>query len=157
MAKKNPTSIRLTDEEKQLLSLVQKDLNDISENDVFKFLLKQYAKDHNIRLKGRYYQPLRLHPRFEDYYGVTSDGRNVVVKPSENSEDIDLPDKNDDTDWWADRYSRFPMEYEYSILIYCAVCGDCPQMEDSDNIGEGQHCTCNCHETGIALPVQEEK
>ena len=64
---------------------------------------------------------------------------------------IELPDKNDNPDWWAEQYQRFPAEYAQAIFIYCAHCGDCSQLEDADNLGEGQYCTCTCHETGVAL------
>lgn len=151
----NPTSVRLGDEEKRLLKAVQEHLHHISENDVFRYVLREYAREHNIKPRSRHYQPLRLHPRLHEYAGITSDGRAVYIWRDIVGSGETHPRENDDTDWWAEHCYRFPPEYSL-IRIYCGVCEHCSQIKGSENIEQGQHCSCSCHKTGIALPTPDE-
>lgn len=98
------------------------------------------------------YQPLRKHARHGDFSGVSSDGRTIVVWPDLIEEATALPDTNNDTDWWARLYDQFPEKYIHAILVYCAVCGDCPQLDNAENLGGGRSCSCTCHDTGVARP-----
>ena len=83
------------------------------------------------------------------WHGVTKDGRRVTVDP-----DL-LPKGEQDmavltmlADDWAVLDSP-------AVHVYCGLCGDSPEMDDSENIGEDQICQCPCHEDGIARAAKK--
>lgn len=41
------------------------------------------------------------------------------------------------------------------VQEYCARCGDNPALDDADNLGGGNYCSCPCHETGIPLTKEQ--